>query len=163
MLSSCGKSPRIEECIGKFVLVETVPSELYQVPRPQANSSASSSYPADEDADTTERFFVIKLGGDVEFHSLRWEDVKEKSDSDAKTSPMPPAGEWWVEPEDATLMDWRKGKHIRVYQDASKRYEGFLFGGYMVREQNEIQFWIPVGDPDLFLFIKYQKVTTEKP
>ena len=163
MLSSCGKSPRIEDCVGKFLLVETVSPELYQVPRPQSDDLASSSHPADEGEDNAERFFVIKPGGSVEFHNLRWEDVREKSESDAKTNPMPSAGEWWVEPEDKTLMDWRKGKYICVYLDASKRYEGFLFGGYMVREQNGLQFWIPVGDPDLFLFIKYQKVAEDKP
>ena len=170
IFSSCGRPPRDEECVGKFLLVEVVSPEMYDAPATQQNNPSSATPSFVQSEDTEERFFVIKPGGVVEFHNLRWEDVREKFHRhEEQTGPLPSAGEWRLEQKTETLKNLCKARWISMCEAGSKttllhgaeEIDHFIFGGYMIREQNEVQFWLPVGDPDLWLFTIFQKVADE--
>ncbi|MBO4619932.1 MAG: hypothetical protein J5654_07465 [Victivallales bacterium] len=165
LFSCCGKPLRDEECLGKFLLVEVVSPENEASAMQQNKPS-----PCVLSEDTAERFFVIKPGGVVEFHNLRWEDVREKFHRhEEQTGPLPSAGAWRLEQKTETLKNLRKARWISMCGAGSKttllhgaeEIEHFIFGGYMIREQNEVWFWLPVGDPDLWLFTIFQKVADE--
>lgn len=167
IFSSCGRPPRDEECIGKFLLVEVVPPEMYDVPAPQQNAPSLDTPPVNQSEDTEEQFFVVKPGGAVEFHNLHWEDIREKFHrGEGQTGPLPPVGKWRLAQKTETLKNLRKAKWISMCETGSEttllrgseEIDHFIFSGYMIREEDKVQFWLPVGDPDLWLFTIFQKV-----
>ena len=170
MFSSCEKPPRDEECMGKFLLVEVVPPEMYEDFAMQQDNPTSPTPIGMQSEDNEERFFVIKPGGVVEFHNLRWEDVREKFHRhEEQTGLLPSTGEWRLEQKAETLKNCRKARWMSMCEAGSEitllrgseEIEHFIYGGYMIREQNKVQFWLPVGDPDLWLFTVFQKVADE--